>query len=123
MGKDEEKCIVLLLAVIGMFEFIISLITIKSTDNTVFWVFRIIESLSITVLSCGLNDAINNHYKDGAAPVLIILPCVAIVFIICELSSLMYYIYFGLSSQSEHYIYIFHLIILIFLICKIKLIK
>ena len=61
MGHRENKYIGQLV-VIGMFEFIISLITITSTENKVFWVFRIINSLSILVLSLFLNDANNNFY-------------------------------------------------------------
>ena len=119
---QEGKCITLLLLVIGIIEFIMSLITIKSTESTGFWFFRIIDSLSITVLFWSFYDATNHRYQDGAAPLLIILPCSVIVIIICELISLINYICFGLSSQFEKYIYISQFIISIISILLICII-
>ena len=125
MGHRENIFIELIL-LMGMFEFIISLYTINSSDNKVFWIFRIINSLLILVLSLFLCDASNHHYQDGAAPILVILPCAIVIFIVCELSNLIIYLYkinLGLFSQSEHYIYISHLIILILYYLIIKKMK
>ena len=118
---ERENIFVILL--IGMFEFIISLNTINSSENKVFWVFRIINSLLILVVSFYLLCDSNHHYQDGAAPILVFLPFIVVIFIVCELSDLIIYLYkinLGLFSQSEHYIYISHLIILILFYIIIK---
>ena len=86
--RDRENQLIGLLVVLACLEFIISLITYNSTLNTLFWYFRIINSLSIIVLSFFLCDARNHHYQDGAAPLLVFLPCSIIIFIICELCNL-----------------------------------
>ena len=111
MGNRENKFIGLSAAT-AMFEFIISLITINSTENKVFWVFRIISSLLILVLSFFLFDESNNPCRGRAEPLLAVLPFIIIIFIVSELSNLIIYLN-GSFSQSENYLYISHLIILI----------
>ena len=122
---DRENQLIGLLVVLACLEFIISLITYNSTENKLFLYFRIINSLSIIVLSFFLCDARNHHYQDGVAPALVILPCSIIIFIICEIGNLgidISKIYLSLFSQNEHIheniIYFLHLIILVlFFIC------
>ena len=125
--RDRENQLIGLLVVLACLEFIISLITYNSTLNTLFWYFRIINSLSIIVLSFFLCDAHNHHYQDGAAPLLVVLPCSIIIFIICELCNLgidISKIYLSLFSQNEHnpenIIYFLHLIILIYQFYNLK---
>ena len=125
--RDRENQLIGLLVVLACLEFIISLITYNSTLNTLFWYFRIINSLSIIVLSFFLCDAQNHHYQDGAAPVLVILPCSIIIFIICEIGNLgidISKIYLSLFSQNEHIheniIYFLHLIILVLFFISFK---
>ena len=116
--RDRELLLTQLLVVLGCFEFIISLITSNTT--------QIVNSLSVIVLSFFLCDARNHHYQDGAGPLLLVLPCFIIIFIICELINIGNDI--NKISQNEHMneniIYIFHLIIsvLYFIIFK-KLFK
>ena len=117
--RGRENLLTQLLIVLGCFEFIISLITSNIT--------QIVNSLSVIVLSFFLCDADNHHYQDGAGPLLLVLPCFIIIFIICELINIgndINKIYLSLSSQNEHMneniIYIIHLIIsvLYFIIFK-----
>ena len=127
MNDDRENQLIGLLVVLACLEFIISLITFKSTEKTLFWYFRIINSLSIIVLSFFLCDAQNHHYQDGAAPAMLILPCSIIIFIICEIGNLgidISKIYLSLFSQNEHIheniIYFLHLIILVLFFISFK---
>ena len=125
--RDRENQLIGLLVVLACLEFIISLITYNSTENKLFLYFRIINSLSIIVLSFFLCDAQNHHYQDGAAPALVILPCSIIIFIICEIGNLgidISKIYLSLFSQNEHIheniIYFLHLIILVLFFISFK---
>ena len=106
--------------ILSFFEFIISIVTFTSTENKAFWVFRIINSLLFLVLSFCLCNASTHRYQDGAAPILVILPCSAIIFVISELGNLIICTKEGLFPQNERDIYILHFIILIlyFLILK-----
>lgn len=106
--------------ILSLYEFIISIMIFTSTENKVFWAFRIINSLLFLVLSFCLCDASTHRYQDGAAPILVILPCSAIIFVISELANLIICTKEGLFPQTELYIYISHFIILIlyFLISK-----
>ena len=108
------------IVILSSFEFIISIVTFTSTENKAFWVFRIINSLLFLVLSFCLCDATTHRYQDGAAPILAILPCSVIIFVISELGNLIILTKEGLFPQTERYIYILHFIILIlyFLILK-----
>ena len=115
--RGRENLLTQLLVVLGCFEFIISLITSNRIE--------LVNSLSIIVLSFFLCD--NHHYQDGAGPLLLVLPCFTIIFIICELINIgndINKIYLSLFSQNEHMneniIYIIHLIIsvLYFIIFK-----
>ena len=98
------------LALLGMIELIISFQSIKSAEKTIFWVSRIINSLSVLFLSCFMHDASYNRYQDGAGPLLLVLPCLIIVFIICGLINLI-----GLFSQNWDFINILDLIFLLIL--------
>ena len=98
------------LALLGMIELIISFQSIKSAEKTIFWVSRIINSLSVLILFYFVHDANNNHYQDGAGPLLLVLPCLIIVFIICGLINLI-----GLFSQNWDFINILDLIFLLIL--------
>ena len=125
--RDRENQLIGLLVVLACLEFIISLITYNSTENKLFLYFRIINSLSIIVLSFFLCDPQNHHYQDGAAPALVILPCSIIIFIICEIGNLgidISKIYLSLFSQNEHIheniIYFLHLIILVLFFISFK---
>ena len=124
--RDRENQLIGLLVVLACLEFIISLITYNSTENKLFLYFRIINSLSMIILSYFIFDANNHHYQDGAgSPLLFVLPCSIIIFIICEIGNLgidISKIYLSLFSQNEHIheniIYFLHLIILVlFFIC------
>ena len=97
------------LALLGVIELIISFQSIKSAENTIFWVSRIINSLSVLILFYFVHDANNNRYQDGAGPLLLVLPCLIIVFIICGLINLI-----GLFTQNWDFINILDLIFLIF---------
>ena len=108
MGYSETGFYVGNLTLLGMIQLIIAFQSIKSTENTIFWVSRIINSLSVLFLSCFMHDASYNRYQDGAAPLLLVLPCSVIVFIICGLINLI-----GLFSQNWNYINILDLIFLI----------
>ena len=115
--RDRENLLTQLLVVLGCFEFIISLITSNITE--------IVNSLSVIVLSFFLCDAQNHHYQDGAGPLLLVLPCFIIIFIICGLINIGNDIN-KIFSQNEHMneniIYIIHLIIsVLYFIIFIKL--
>ena len=96
------------LALLGMIELIISFQSIKSAENTIFWVSRIINSLSVLILFYFVHDANNNRYQDGAGPLMLVFPCSRIVFIICGLINLI-----GLFTQNWDFINILDLIFLI----------
>ena len=115
--RGREILLTQLLVVLGCFEFIISLITSNITE--------IVNSLSVIVLSFFLCDAQNNHYQDGAGPLLLVLPCFIIIFIICELINIgndinKIYLFSQNEHMNENIIYIIHLIIsvLYFIIFK-----
>ena len=125
--RDREDQLASSFVVLACIELITSLMTIYSKENKIIWYFRIINSLSIIVLSFFLCDARNHHYQDGAAPALVILPCSIIIFIICELCNLgidISKIYLSLFSQNEHIheniIYFLHLIILVLFFISFK---
>ena len=108
MGHWEPEKVIGSLALLGVIELIISFQSIKSAENTIFWVSRIINSLSVLILFYFVHDANNNRYQDGAGPLLLVLPCSRIVFIICGLINLI-----GLFSQNWDFINILDLIFLI----------
>ena len=116
--RGRENLLTQLLIVLGCFEFIISLITSNIT--------QIVNSLSVIVLSFFLCDADNHHYQDGAGPLLLVLPCFIIIFIICELINIgndinKIYLFSQNEHMNENIIYIIHLIIsvLYFIIFKL----
>ena len=119
--RDREDQLASSFVVLACIELITSLMTIYSKENKIIWYFRIINSLSMIILSYFIFDANNHHYQDGAgSPLLFVLPCSIIIFIICEIGNLgidISKIYLSLFSQNEHnpenIIYFLHLIILI----------
>ena len=120
MWKDECSLLICLFILSSLFEFVISLMSFISTENKVFWFYRIINSLLILSFFVFIFVTSGQRYQDGAHPILAILPCTVIIFFISELLSLIIYIADDLP-QTERYIYTLHLIILVlyFLLSKI----
>ena len=125
--RDRENQIACSFVVLGCFELIISLMTINSTENKVFWCLRVVGGLSMIILSFFMCYASNHHYQDGASLLVFVLPCSIIIFIICEIGNLgidISKIYLSLFSQNEHIheniIYFLHLIILVLFFISFK---